>query len=299
MLCSGMFLALCAAPMDAQQPYGAGARTRQSAASNTTQTRARPVSVEPGALPIAKPASLPRPNDSRVVPASYQDGPDVVVPGVPAVPPIPAVPTPSVPPAAPTEVSANPVPPRVVPVPSTLPSPSKDLGPEVTRLPPRSSIFTIYEDDVLEQKIYESIAKQLGKSPEELRKSTPFPPLKPLVPPGTTYVAKTAKLEPGVVVYEPGFIVHNRLLFEERNSERYGWDLGLAQPFVSTMSFYKNVLMWPHNAASSLVVGRMDTNAGKCLPGSPTPYYLYPQGLTITGGVAEGLVITGLAFVIP
>ena len=187
---------------------------------------------------------------------------------------------------------------RVVPVPSTI-QPLRELGPEVTRLPPRSSIFTIYDDAELETKIYEYIAGQLGKKPEELRKTSPFPPLKPLVPAGTPYVAKTVHLPPGQVVYEPGFVVHNRLHFEERNAERYGWDLGLAQPFVSTISFYKNVLLWPNSVATSLVVGRMDTNAGKCLPGSPTPYYLYPQGLTITGGMAEGIVITGLSFVIP
>ena len=175
----------------------------------------------------------------------------------------------------------------------------KDLGPEVTRLPPRSSIFTVYDNEALETIIYDTIAKQLGKTPAELRKSSPFPELKPTVPPGTPYVAKTANLPPGYVTVEPGFVIHRRLHFEEKNSERYGWDLGLATPFVSTISFYKNIMLWPSSLASVVVTGSMDTNAGKCLPGSPTPYYLYPQGLTITGGVAEGLVITGLTFVIP
>jgi hypothetical protein len=35
------------------------------------------------------------------------------------------------------------------------------------------------------------------------------------------------------------------------------------------------------------------------LPGSPTPYMLYPPGLTITGTAVEGLFITGVAFAIP
>lgn len=287
-----MLLALFAAPADAQQVYGAGARPKQPAANPVPVRTARPVAaVQPAGLRENPPAVIGVPE----VPAV----PQPVVPPLPfesAIPPAPAVALPKVP----AEAAANPVPPRVIPLPDSLPITPK-LGPEVTRLPPRRDIFEIDNDSALETKIYESIASQLKprKTPAELKASTPFPPLRPLVPPGTPYVAKTVHLEPGQVVYEPGFVVHNRLQFEERNSERYGWDLGLAQPFVSTLSFYKNVLLWPHNAASSLVTGRMDTNMGKCLPGSPTPYYLYPQGLTITGGVAEGIVVTGLAFIIP
>lgn len=181
----------------------------------------------------------------------------------------------------------------------------KPLPPEVTQLPPRAAIFTVHDDSRLEVFIRESVLELVNRAQKadapkkKLEDMAPFPPLKPTVPPGTKYVAKTESMPPGHVTYEPGFIIHRRLLFEEKNSERYGWDLGLATPFVSTIAFYKNVLLIPHNVASGLVVGKMDTNAGKCLPGSPTPYYLYPQGLTITGGVAEGLVVTGLAFVIP
>jgi hypothetical protein len=37
---------------------------------------------------------------------------------------------------------------------------------------------------------------------------------------------------------------------------------------------------------------------GKCSPGSPTPYYLYPPGLTITGVTTELGLITGGAFIL-
>jgi hypothetical protein len=178
--------------------------------------------------------------------------------------------------------------------------PKKDLlPPEVTRLPPRESIFTIYDTAKLEGVIYESIGGQLKKTAQEMKAQFPFPDVAPVVPPGTQYVSKTTNLAPSKLMVEPGFVIHRRLHFEEKNSERYGWDLGLMTPFVSTASFYKNILLWPSSLATSVVIGEMDTNKGKCLPGSPTPYYLYPQGLTITGGVAEGLVITGLSFVIP
>ena len=125
-----------------------------------------------------------------------------------------------------------------------------------------------------------------------------LPEVKPTVPPGTPYVAKTATLPPGQMVFEPGFVIHRRLHFEEKNAERQGWDLGIVQPFVSTMSFYKNMLLWPNSLATGLVVGTMDTNSGKCLPGSPTPLYLYPQGSRSPASVRGG-VITGLTFMIP
>lgn len=244
----------------------------------------------------AEPLGVPQP---VVVPQTVIEKP--IADPAPFIPVVPDLPTPT--------IAVQPEPKKVDepkiekkdPPPATIqPNPkSMDLGPEVTQLPPRSAIFTVYDDDTLERIIYGSIGKQLGKTAEEQKKTTPFPALKAMVPPGTKYVAKTDALPPGHVTYEPGFIVHRRLHFEERNSERYGWDLGLATPFVSTISFYKNVMLWPSSLASSCVSGALDTNAGKCLPGSPTPYYLYPQGLTITGGVAETVVITGLAFVIP
>ena len=120
----------------------------------------------------------------------------------------------------------------------------------------------------------------------------------PLVPPGTTYVAKTGSYPPVTAYAEPAFVVHRRLHFEEKNSERYGWDLGIFQPFVSTAAFYKDVLLWPNSLASGLEVGFWDTSAGKCLPGTPVPYYLYPPGLTVSGMTAELGVFTGGAFIL-
>jgi hypothetical protein len=124
-------------------------------------------------------------------------------------------------------------------------------------------------------------------------------PQEPAVGGGTAYTPKTVNYPPMRVHYEPLYIVHRRLHFEEKNAERYGWDLGIIQTFVSAAYFYKDVLLWPNSLASGVAYGFWDTNAGKCLPGSPTPYMLYPPGLTITGGVVEGLFVTGVAFAIP
>ena len=252
--------------------------------------------------------------------ASGNDVPSVGVPDVPAASPgaLPPTPAPTTviekPIAQPTfdlvippqPFNASPFPtPAIEPVfPATQPillqpksdTPIKEPDPKVTQLPPRGVIFMMYDDKTLQSAILKTASENTKLPVDKLMQ---FPELKPTVPAGTQYVSKTTSLVPRNMEFEAGFVVHNRLLFEEKNSERYGWDLGFIQPLVSTAAFYKDVLMWPHNVVSSLVVGRMDTNAGKCLPGSPTPYYLYPPGLTITGTVAEGIVITGLSFVIP
>ena len=97
---------------------------------------------------------------------------------------------------------------------------------------------------------------------------------------------------------EPNYIVHRRLYFEEMNGERTGWDLGPLQPFLSTAYFAKDVFLLPHNWASGFHKNRYDTSAGKCLPGSTTPYYLYPPGFTVSGLMFQVPLVTGLAFVV-
>ena len=100
---------------------------------------------------------------------------------------------------------------------------------------------------------------------------------------------------PMTVLIEPSYVVYQPLYFEEKNAERYGWDLGPVQPVVSTLCFFKDVVMWPHNCLA-YPCRRFETNAGQCLPGDPVPYYLYPPELTGSGLLAEVAVI-GLMFV--
>jgi hypothetical protein len=97
---------------------------------------------------------------------------------------------------------------------------------------------------------------------------------------------------------EPHYVCHGRLLFEEVNSERYGWELGLFQPVISTLYFYKDVATLPYKLGSRLC-DRFDCSAGKCLPGDPVPYLIYPPGLSLTGALTEGAVIAGLIAIFP
>jgi hypothetical protein len=94
------------------------------------------------------------------------------------------------------------------------------------------------------------------------------------------------KFAPLFEMEEPNYVVYRRLYFEDVNSERYGWDLGPAQPVVSTLYFFKDVLLLPNNFAS-YPCRRFETSAGYCMPGDPVPYILYPPELTWTGLLAE------------
>jgi hypothetical protein len=229
------------------------------------------------------------------------------MPDVPA-PPVGKLPPPARVPTVADRLIPDPVPsfvpPAAAPVGFPLPKkpdakppevkPPEGKQPDAPGVPPRSAIFLLVDDSTLQQAIINRVAKDANVAPTTLR----FPPLPVLVPDGTAYVPKTSSYPPGKMVAEPAYVVHRRLHFEEKNAERYGWDLGFIQPFVSAAYFYKDVLLWPNSLASGVEVGFWDTSAGKCLPGSPTPYYLYPPGLTISGLAAEAGIITGAGFIL-
>ena len=102
-----------------------------------------------------------------------------------------------------------------------------------------------------------------------------------------------------MVVTEPPFVNHNRLYFEDKNSERYGWDLGFIQPLVSTLTFFKDVAFMPYKVATR-PLQRYETSAGHCLPGDPVPYILYPPELSVPGSILEGAAVVGMfALLIP
>ncbi len=171
-----------------------------------------------------------------------------------------------------------------------------------TALPKPEDVFHIYDNAQLEQIIMNSIRQadrqRNVKMDENYAATLRFPPVAP-VGGNAPYVAKTSAYPPMQTAYDALYVVHRRLHFEEKNAERYGWDLGIVQPLVSALYFYKDVMLWPQSLASGFAYGFWDTSAGKCLPGTPVPYYLYPPGLTITGTAFEGVVMTGLAFVFP
>lgn len=166
---------------------------------------------------------------------------------------------------------------------------SKKVAPAATdSTPNRADVFRLSSESELESRILEQLPenKELG-----------FPKLPDVTRPGSVIGPRLGS-NPLTVALEPGYVTHRRLYFEELNSERYGWNLGMVQPLVSTVHFYKDVLLWPSRLTSN-VWERYDTNAGKCLPGSPVPYYLYPPELTIHGGFWGAVTFVGMGFILP
>ncbi len=101
-------------------------------------------------------------------------------------------------------------------------------------------------------------------------------------------------------VAEPYYVCYGRAMsyFEEKNAERFGWELGWLQPLVSTANFYKDVALVPYHWASD-PFRCYECSAGYCLPGDPVPYLIYPPGVSATGALAEAGVILALVAIFP
>ncbi|MFO0876951.1 MAG: hypothetical protein U0840_06225 [Gemmataceae bacterium] len=99
------------------------------------------------------------------------------------------------------------------------------------------------------------------------------------------------------MVVEPNYTCYGRLLFQDINAERYGWDLGFIQPVVSTGKFFFDLATLPmHMGIDPCGV---DCNVGYCLPGDPVPFMLYPPEVTVRGSMVELAVVVALVAIFP
>jgi hypothetical protein len=154
--------------------------------------------------------------------------------------------------------------------------------------PKRDDVFRFDDDDALKQRIRREIAASKNKLEVKLP-DTVASPAGPHVP---------RSMAPMQVLIEPSYVVHRRMFFEHKNTERAGWDFGLAQPVVSTLHFYQDCLFWPHMVASNFLEP-YETSAGKTVPGCATPLLLYPPETTLFGGTAGAALIVGAAVALP
>jgi hypothetical protein len=104
--------------------------------------------------------------------------------------------------------------------------------------------------------------------------------------------------EPMQLLAEPNYVCYNRLYFEDLNTERYGWDLGPIQPFVSAAKFYADLLALPYHFWTD-PCRCYECSAGYCLPGDPVPYLIYPPEFSLTGLTAEAVTVVGLMAMFP
>jgi hypothetical protein len=121
-----------------------------------------------------------------------------------------------------------------------------------------------------------------------------FPP----EPPISTEAYTARQFPPMTRAVEPNYVCYGRLRFEEKNSERFGWDLGPIQTFVSAGIFFWDVVTLPYDIGTE-PCRHYECSAGYCLPGDPIPYYLYPPKLSITGAILQGGTVVSLVGFFP
>jgi hypothetical protein len=114
----------------------------------------------------------------------------------------------------------------------------------------------------------------------------------------STDVYNGRAFEPRQITVAPNYVVYRRLLFQQNNFERYGWDLGILGPPLSAMAFLWDFAMLPYHLGTD-PCRCMDSNAGYCLPGDPVPLLLYPPELSLTGTALEVGTILTLVAVFP
>ena len=168
-----------------------------------------------------------------------------------------------------------------------LPRPRKATEPYLAPDPKR--VFRLESEATLRERMARD-AKQ-GANPLNLKYDIFFPDY--------AQVPKEAPLarawDPLTELVDPAFVCHRRLYFQQLNFERYGWDLGIASPFLSQAAFYFDLATLPYHVAME-PFRRFECNTGYYLPGDPAPLALYVREPSLTGALGEAAVI-GLGFV--
>ncbi len=118
-----------------------------------------------------------------------------------------------------------------------------------------------------------------------------FPADVPIAAPGVVYRGRhwprlVSTIPASVTRYQP-------LYFEDKNVERYGWDAGIFQPFLSTGKFYLDLALLPYNLGAQ-PPWSLEYNAGYALPGDPEPYRLYLPRCSVSGASLEALAVLGI-----
>lgn len=99
-------------------------------------------------------------------------------------------------------------------------------------------------------------------------------------------------------IVEPNYVCYRRTYFEQKNFERYGWDLGIVTPLICAGKFYADVFFLPYHLGTE-PWRHYECNAGYCLPGDPVPLYLYPPRLSLTGAASQAAALTGGFYTFP
>ncbi|MGE3804360.1 MAG: hypothetical protein AB7K24_06785 [Gemmataceae bacterium] len=103
---------------------------------------------------------------------------------------------------------------------------------------------------------------------------------------------------PQAALVEPNFVCYRPLYFEDKNTERYGWDFSIFQPIVSTGKFYLDLVTLPYQMGAHPPCF-CECNTGYFLPGDPVPYMLYVPPPSLAGAAAQTAVVVGGVAIFP
>ncbi len=173
------------------------------------------------------------------------------------------------------------------PVPSDVPSSASEYQ-EYLELPGPNRVFGIFESEAASQKRMTEKAKT--KQGERLE----FPASAPLS--HGKYAGRN--WSPAQTFVEPNYVCYHKLYFEQKNFERYGWDLGPITPVLSAGSFFLDFALMPYNFGTD-PFRNYECSAGYCQPGDPVPLLLYPPELSVTGFLTEAAAIVTLVAIFP
>jgi hypothetical protein len=97
---------------------------------------------------------------------------------------------------------------------------------------------------------------------------------------------------------EHGEVAHRRLFFEQKNFDRYLWEVGYLQPAISGSRFLYDIIVMPYHCGTE-PLRRWDASAGKCLPGDPTPLLCYGERFSVTGLTFQAAAVAGGILIFP
>jgi hypothetical protein len=135
--------------------------------------------------------------------------------------------------------------------------------------------------------------QQIKKRIQQRNPDYSMPPETPI-----TGVLTPRTFAPTEAIAFPSYVVYHPLYFQQINAERYGWELGVFQPLVSTAQFYGDVLLLPYKAAAN-PPWTCDSNVGYNLPGNPEPLRFLTVPFSWRGVAAQTGAALGGAAIFP
>lgn len=170
--------------------------------------------------------------------------------------------------------------------------PRKDIdeidAPSYGDMPGPDRLFRRESEDDWKDRVRQEERRRLGADKVEFPQEPPMPK--------ETWTPRY--YPPATAVAEPCYVPHCRIIFEQPNFERLGYDFGFFHPAVTTGVFCFDLLTMPYQYCKR-PFQQYDTSAGKPLPGDDAPMLLYPVEPSLTGLFGEALMVTGIVFAFP